>query len=552
MEVLSRLLLLPAYLKLESWQIDPSTCELEVTISSTQATANCPVCQQPAYRIHSHYERSLADLPWGEYGLRWQLQVRKFFCLVPNCDRRIFTERLPGVVAPWARKTQRLLAQLTAIGLFLGGAAGERLARWLGLNVSRQTLLRLVFRQPLSESATPTVLGVDDWAFRKGRRYGTILVDLATSRPVALLPDREAETLAKWLKEHPGVEVIARDRSQAYEKGSRLGAPQAIQVSDRFHLLRNLAETLEQVFSEYGQELKAVEQAAALTPVSHSDGSVTVPISPSPAPKDAQVKAQQRRDRRLATFQQVWDLRQQGWSGKAIATKLGIGKSTVFRYLRSTQFPERKQRSDRGFSRLLAPFKAYLLERWNAGCREVKQLFHQLQSQGYQGSYTTVTRYIKCLAQAQGLAQQCKGRSPPQLRPDKRFPLTVRRATWLVMRRAENRDSDDEQLLTQIQAQHPALDEAIKLTQEFTQLVRNRSPEQLDSWLLQAMNSQLTAFQRFAQRLAKEYESLKAGVTLQWSTGPVEGHINRLKTVKRQMYGRASLELLRHRFLPAA
>ncbi len=177
MNILSHLLLLPPYLRLCAWQIEETTTQINLTIVSTQAMADCPICHKPAHRIHSHYERTLADLPWSEYGVRWQLRVRKFFCTNPDCQRRIFTERLPGVVEPWARKTYRLKERLEAIGLALGGTAGMRLSGRLSLGVSRSTLLRLVRRMPLPSRAKLTVLGVDDWAYRKRKTYGTILVD---------------------------------------------------------------------------------------------------------------------------------------------------------------------------------------------------------------------------------------------------------------------------------------------------------------------------------------------------------------------------------------
>ncbi len=283
------------------------------------------------------------------------------------------------------------------------------------------------------------------------------------------------------------------------------------------------------------------------------DGTVAVPVPPPSPPRMAQELAHQRRARRLVLHQQIWGFHQQGRPGWAMAQQLGIGKNTVYRYLRMATLPERKHRADRGRSSLM-PYHAYLLQRWNAGHRDALRLFRELQQRGYAGSYPTVARDAQRLRQAQGQARQ--HRPPRQTLPvvaeSSYRQLTTRRATWLVLRRPERRDEDEAAQLTQLQAQHPEVAAAIALAQDFARLVRERQPDQLDPWLARAAKSPLVPLQRFAKGLRDDYDAVKAGVTLPWSNGPVEGQINRLKMLKRQMFGRAKLDLLQQRFLLAA
>jgi transposase len=531
--------------------VEPTDVRLQLT--TTAPAACCPRCAVPSCSVHSRYQRHLTDLPWGSFAVRIRLWVRKFVCRNPTCTRRIFTERVPELVAAYARKTHRLITALQAIGVALGGQAGARLAHRLGLPVSRDTLLRLVRRLPLPVVPLLQAIGVDDWAHRKRQRYGTIVVDLERRQPVALLNDREAETLADWLRGHPEVTIIARDRLKAYKDGSRAGAPQATQVADRFHLLQNLAEALDQVFSTHGKALNAVSDAWSRTPVVQPDGQTAVPVPPSMSTPQAQARAAQRRARRLVTYEHVWTLHRQGWSTRTIAQHLGIGRMTVVRYLQAPTFPERKGRSDTGKS-LLTPYKAYLLKQWNAGCREALQLFRDLQCHGYTGSYPTVARYVQRLRQAQGLRPRVRRPRPTLLEVVERrhTPLTIRRATRMVLKQPIKRTDDDMQLIAHLKDQHGELATAIDLAQDFAAIVRERQPDHFDSWLARATASAVAPLRRFATGLRADYEAVKAGITLSWSNGPVEGQINRLKMLKRSMFGRAKLDLLSRRFLRAA
>ena len=549
--VLARLLPDATTLRLDACHVDTLAAQITLAVRSTQTRVPCPLCAIPARRIHSHYERILADLPWAEYRVRLQLRVRKWFCPNPDCVRRIFTERLPTVAAPWARRTLRLAQRLVALGGALGGKAGVRLSHDWALVVSRHTLLRLLRRQPAPAHPTPTVLGVDDFALRKRQTYGTVLIDLERRQPVALLPDRTADTVAQWLREHPGVEIIARDRSSAYAEGARQGAPAATQVADRFHLLQNLREALDQVFLTTAPS-STPSMRRSVSRLCRCPRALAVLVPPYDIPLPAQQRTAQRQARRQAQHTQVWTLHRQGWTAPAIAQHVGLSLRTVQRDLRTSTIAGLRRRSDLGDSGL-NPSKPSLLERWNAGCHTAMRLFRALRQRGYAGGDGVVAAYARRLRQAQGLPPgHRRPRQPlPAVAEPLCPPLTPRQAPWLVLRRETKRTDAEAQQLTQLRAQSPEVAEAIDLAEDFATLVRQRQPAQLDPWLHRATTSTLEALQRFAKGLRDDYAAVKAGVTLPWNSGPVEGHINRLKMVKRQMFGRAHLDLLSRRFVLA-
>ena len=524
---------------------------LSLVLAATAPKALCPDCVHPACRVHGRYLRTLADLPWATTPVEGLLWVRRFCCDTPTCERQTFTERFPLVAPSYARTTARLSTSQAYTGLALGGSAGARHLARQGLPGSRSTLLRRVWALPDPKRPEPHVVGVDDWAWRKGHRYGSIVVDLERGCPIDVLEDRKADTIAAWFKAHPDVSIAARDRADAYASGISQGAPHALQVADRFHLFDNLADTLEEVFREYSRELDAINEARRLQEVTLPDGSVAVPVPPVQPTPVAERQTAQRRARRLSQYEQVWELRKQGLSAEAVAQCVGISSRTVFRFLRHTTFPERQRR--RQFkATLLDPFTTYVTERWNVGCHNASKLFREIQTQGFTGNYGLVAAYVRRMRTAQGVTS--KPPMAPAVRkvaaPAEKL-LTPKSATWLVLRRQEKRKDAqaDQALLEQIQAQHGELAKAIELSQDFAELLRRRQPEKLESWLERAAQSALKAFERFAAGLREDYEAVKAGVTLPWSTGPVEGHINRLKMLKRQMFGRANIDLLRRRVL---
>ena len=379
-----------------------------------------------------------------------------------------------------------------------------------------------------------------------------MLIDLERRQPVALLPDRTADTVAQWLRAHPGGEGIARERSTADAEGARQGAPTAPQVADRFHLLQNLRVALDQVCSMPGHVRDAGNETRRQQPVSRPDGAIAVPGPSHALPLPAQQRAAQRQAHRQARHPPVWPLPRQGWTAPAMAPQVGRSLRTGQRDLRLATCAGRTRRRALG-ARGLNPYQPYLLERWNAGGDTAMRLCRALQHRGYSGSDGRVAASARRWRQAPGLA-------PGQRRPRQALPhgaepgcqpLTPRRASWLARRRETKCTAAEAQQLPQLRAQQGELPEAMALAQECAALVRQQQPEALDPWRKRALTSPLEALQRFATGLSEAYAAGKAGVTLPGSSRPVEGPIHRRKMLKRQMFGRARLDLLRCRFLLA-
>ncbi len=391
-------------------QVTPSTHGLLVQVISSSPTACCPLCSVQARRIHSRYTRQVADLPCAGRHITLLLTVRKFFCPNAACPRKIFAEQFPELVPSYARLTIRLREALVALGLATSGEVASRLAPRLGMQVAPTTLLRHLRAVPVALAGTVRVLGVDDFAWKKGQTYATILVDLECRRPIDLLPDRSEEALQAWLRAHPEVEIVSRDRGGAYAAAARKGAPQAQQVADRFHLLKNVRERLKELMDRKQSCLPKIEEQVSDAIPTKAQGIKdthlheivelqgepeaekhyrTVPPFPYQRPPGMSYDAFQkqiRREKRVARYEDVRTLSEQGFSQRAIAHKLKLSRKTVRTFVQAKVYPERNASNAGARRSVLDPYKGYLLHRWQHGCRNSVQLYDEIKARGFQGS----------------------------------------------------------------------------------------------------------------------------------------------------------------------
>src|SRR6266487_2068396 len=539
-------------IRLTDITIEDEAVRLQLT--ATAPTAACPRCAVSSSSIHSRYQRHLTDLPWRTHAVQLQLTVRKFFARNSTCTRRIFTERLPDVVAVYARNTSRVVAALRAIGVALGGNAGARLAARLQLPTSPATLLRLVRAAKVPPTPALQAVGIDEWAWRRGHRYGTILVDLATHRVVDLLPDRAAASVAAWLAQHPTVTTVCRDRSDLYADGIRRGAPQAVQVVDRFHLVQNLRQALEAFLLDRRLALQdaAVSRAMALMPTAGP-----VPLTPmyqgrrrhpKPAPQEEAARPP-RHARWVAVYEAVHALRAQGTPIATMARQLGISRPTVYAYLRRDTPPGPRRLQRPPSARVLTPYTPYLIRRWRESGADSRQLWREIQALGYTHSARTVGRFITRLRRASDGGYAPEVQASPYTRPQ---GPSARAVSFVMVCPTAKRSADAQQYLDQLCQMDTRIARAHELSHAFLTMVQERRGTGLEAWMAEAMHSGIEELARFARGLQEDLAAVTAGLTLDWSNGPVEGQITRLKLLKRQAYGRAGFPLLRQRIRYAA
>jgi transposase len=520
---------LPHFQGLRIAQVSVTGNQISLDVVAARPAARCPVCHQTAVRVHRRYRRTVADLPWSGHRVTLHILARRFWCTVGACPRRIFGERRTDLAEAYARRTLQLATTLTTIGLALGGRPGAGLADKLRVPTSRLTLLRIVRRWPDPLPLPPRVLGVAAWAFRRGRRFGTIRVDLEQHHPVDLLPDATASRFAAWLRDHPGVEVISRDRGGAFAEGAHQAAPQAIQVADRFHLLRNFGKAGERVLHRHADLVRQV-------PAPHAS-----PVSTEDLRRDRHVSRERVRPEMAERFDAISKLKAQGWSSSATARTLGLQRPTGEKSGPLPTSPQRHYPQNR--ARALAPDDPYLQAHWRQGKRKARARGRDIVGPGYPGASENVARYV-----AARRRQEAAGASPPPA-----AGLTSQHAIALTLLRPERRTRTEEQTVAQLKTVHPTLTTALQLLERFAHLLRQRTalrlPEDLDHWMTDTVATEHRELVAFVRKLTQDRDAVRAAFELPYSQGQTEGQITRLKALKRAMDGRANFDLLRKRFL---
>jgi transposase len=492
---------------------------IDICAVSVGTQGICPDCGKHSTRVHSYYERSPADFPTSARRVRLHLTVKRFRCPTADCTRATFVEEFPQILEKYARRTTRLHQAQEDIAFALGGEAGNRLACKLHMPISGDTLLRMIRDAPAQPSLEPEVIGVDDWAKRRGRLYGTILVDLERHQVIDLLADQTAETLAEWLRAHPDVKIVARDRSLEYARGITEGAPQAIQVADRWHLLVNLREALQRWLDRIRPELNTLVS----TTVSAKQDKIPV-LRHRFRSQRAEINRQSRQKQRKALHTEIHRLQNKGLPIRTIARQLDKSPTTIYKYLAMPEFPQKFAR--KRLSSILDPYRDYLDQRWQEGCRNARQLWREIRQRGYPGTSRQVSRWAYERRESPAPTtprKHLEENHPGQLvfslvRPhsEKQQLPVARRLVWLFLNPVEKLEAEEVELRQRL-LNHSALQQGCALVYEFKRMVLQRETHKLADWLQACEKSKIPEFMNLAMGMKKDNEAIKSALSSQWS-----------------------------------
>lgn len=496
-------------------------------------TAQCPECFKRSDSVHSCRRRRIQHLPCSGHTLWLVFSVRHWYCRNPACSRKIFAESLAPFAGSHQQSSQALQNLQRQLGLIAGGEAGKRAATAAGLRCSADTLLRRVINTPETKQSGAPHVGIDEWAWHRGHRYGTLIVNLDTHRPLVLLPGRDQRTLATWFRKYPEIQIVSRDRSGVYATAAREGAPQARQVANRWHLLKNIGDVLERMMYRHMPLIRLV--ASELSPKKSPDPEPSVPAASLRHPERLK---QQTRKKRHQRWTEVMALHNKGCSFREISRITGLSRVTVSRWVRSGTFPEMSTRPPkRG---LLDPWREWLKEQRESGNYNASRIWREMVARGFTGSETIVRDAV---------AKWRKGWNPP-VTTAVRLPSVSRVSRWLMPWRI-TRDEENyaSRFISLMCEKVPELKIAQQLALEFYRILKTQNKSQLSSWFTRVHESGSAEFRRVAAGMEADAAAICEAISSRWSNGVVEGHVNRLKMLKRQMYGRAGFELLRQRVM---
>jgi transposase len=466
-----------------------------------------------------------------------KLLVRKWICPEALCPQHIFAERFPELVQHYARMTDRLITALQSTGVLTNGADAAQIASSFGMATTAKTIIRRVLQLPLPSEGSVHKVGVDEWAWKKGHRYGTILVDLEKRRVVQLLADRSVETSTAWLRKHPEIDLVSRDRGQIFREAATQGAPQAKQVVDRYHLQKNFAEALEKFFRKQERVLK---KAAG------SSTGKARPAARGAMPENVSPERRARHRQRVRLHKRIWKLSREGYHKEQIAQLVGVSSRSVYRALAQETPPPARRRSRS--SSIVDPYLSYLASRWNQGCHNVARLYEEIVAQGYTGTRRTLEMRFRPLR-------------PTGARPvskqtiiwDK--PPSPRGVALLMVRPTHSRTSEQMAYLEHLVQSDSTIAVVFTLAQDFGHLLRKHEGlVRLEQWKAAVRTSGIAELIAFVDGLADDAEAVANGCSITWSNGMVEGFVNKVKWIKRSSYGQAGFALLQRRVLlhPAA
>jgi transposase len=510
-----------------------------VVSATGPAIGICPDCGQRSRNRHGSYCRRLQDLPVQDRVVTVKLLLSRWRCAHQKCVRHTFTDRVPQIAFPYARRTTRVMDIVGLLGHSAGGRPGERLMRRLGMPVSDDTILRQLKRDAAvaRRNSTIRILGIDDWSWRRATSYGTIMVDLERRSVVDILDDRSVDSAAIWLRNHPSVEVVSRDRCGLYAQAVREGAPQAQQVADRFHLIQNLRSAIEEQMSLSGRASgrAILSEDAIVDAATHR--------------RRARLAHRQSRQE---IFEMLHALRQEGLSYSEIARRTGYERRSIAKWLAFKAPPDRRRAALNPTSPWY--FEVFLAKCWKDGNRCGRHLFHDVKQRGYTGSFANLERLLGAWRRAErGQANDVPPtvlNLEPVRDPDTGHAISPVIAAALCMKPRGLLTPRQARKVDALKLASDDFAEMRRLAMRFNGILRSKKSEALDVWIDDAIDSDLIPIMRFARVLRRDIDAVNNAIELPWSNAQAEGQINRLKTLKRAMYGRAGPGLLRARMLP--